>query len=235
MTKRLSSQMLIDLWDLGMRATPAERAIEMLVAGLPVSRDEAESLSVGRRDALLLGLRAEVLGAHFEAVTSCPSCNETVEISFAAGDIRAVPETDATATEADGRIVTWRLPNGGDLRAISSLGDVDKARAVLLERCILTVTGGRDDLPGDVLERVEADMGRADPQAEIRLELACPSCDRDWSTLFDPVEFFFGEICAAAQRLLEDVGSLAAAYGWSERDILAMSPSRRERYLELAT
>ena len=33
--------------------------------------------------------------------------------------------------------------------------------------------------------------------------------------------------------LIDDVHRLAAAYGWSERDILALGPQRRAAYLEL--
>jgi len=36
-----------------------------------------------------------------------------------------------------------------------------------------------------------------------------------------------------AQRILADVNVLARAYGWSEREILSLSPTRRRHYLEL--
>jgi hypothetical protein len=34
--------------------------------------------------------------------------------------------------------------------------------------------------------------------------------------------------------MLYDVHALASAYGWREADVLAMSPMRRQVYLELA-
>jgi hypothetical protein len=52
--------------------------------------------------------------------------------------------------------------------------------------------------------------------------------------VFDVVSYLWGEIEDWAERLLRDVHSLAAAYGWSERDIVGMSALRRRLYLELA-
>ena len=36
-----------------------------------------------------------------------------------------------------------------------------------------------------------------------------------------------------AGRMLLDIHALARAYGWSESDILALPPRRRQAYLEL--
>jgi hypothetical protein len=41
------------------------------------------------------------------------------------------------------------------------------------------------------------------------------------------------EIESMAGRLLRDVHALASAYGWHEKDILALSPVRRQFYLTL--
>ncbi len=50
---------------------------------------------------------------------------------------------------------------------------------------------------------------------------------------FDILSYLWTEIEDWAQRLLVDVHTLAVSYGWSERDILALSPRRRRMYLEL--
>lgn len=51
---------------------------------------------------------------------------------------------------------------------------------------------------------------------------------------FDIGAYLWEEVDAWADRTLRDVHLLAASYGWSERDILDLSPARRGRYLELA-
>jgi hypothetical protein len=90
-----------------------------------------------------------------------------------------------------------------------------------------------DLLPADVLGAVEDQMAAADPQADVRLALSCPACGHQWQEVFDIVSFLWGEVQAWALRLLREVHTLASAYGWSEADILALSPQRRQMYLEM--
>jgi hypothetical protein len=239
MNARVTPGTLVDLWDRALDAPPVERAIDALVVGLDLERTVAEALPIGRRDEQLLRLRVRLFGDRFDTVTTCPSCGELIEATFDAGNLRIdEPEVPASSTEVDDWEVVWRLPTSADLRAIADCPDVDAARAGLVERTVLDALGNsgeRDPIPDWVLARVIEDMGRADPGAEMRFELVCPWCEHSWNALFDIAEFLWSEIDSAAQRLLEDVGTLAAAFGWSEREILAMGPARRDRYLELAT
>lgn len=76
-------------------------------------------------------------------------------------------------------------------------------------------------------------MARADPQADVRLAIACPSCGHQWQGIFDIVTFFWSEIESWASRILHEVHLLALAYGWHEREILALSPRRRQFYLDM--
>jgi hypothetical protein len=92
-------------------------------------------------------------------------------------------------------------------------------------------------MPDAVLRALETAMAdtvaAADPQAEIELALTCPACGLLWRTPFDVVNFLWQEIDAWAASLLGEVHILASNYGWSERDILALSPLRRAYYLDL--
>jgi hypothetical protein len=47
------------------------------------------------------------------------------------------------------------------------------------------------------------------------------------------VAFFWKEINHWANRILREVHLLASTYGWSEADILALTPTRRQWYLAL--
>jgi hypothetical protein len=76
-------------------------------------------------------------------------------------------------------------------------------------------------------------MAEADPGAWIELALGCPGCGEEWSAPFDIVSFLWAEVEARARELLEEVHALASAYGWGEGEVLALSPERREAYLEL--
>jgi hypothetical protein len=69
----------------------------------------------------------------------------------------------------------------------------------------------------------------------MQLALVCPTCGSGWAVAFDIVAFFWTELQAWAQRMLRDIHTLARAYGWREADILALSPLRRQVYLELSS
>ena len=107
-----------------------------------------------------------------------------------------------------------------------------------MERCIEAACKNAEmidaaALPHDVVEAVGTAMALADPQAEVRIALTCPSCSHQWSSLFDILSFLWGEIEDWARRLMAEVHVLASAYGWSEREIVALSPRRRRMYLEM--
>ena len=89
------------------------------------------------------------------------------------------------------------------------------------------------ELPDAVMEAVTNRMAQADPQADVQLAIRCPNCGHQWEAPFDIGSFLWTEIHACAMRLLREIHALASAYGWREADILALSPRRRQAYLEL--
>lgn len=85
------------------------------------------------------------------------------------------------------------------------------------------------------MHRIAALMAEADPQADVELALTCPGCGIAWGVPFDIGMFLWWELDARARRLLQDVSVLASAYGWREADVLALTPRRRQLYLELVS
>jgi hypothetical protein len=83
-----------------------------------------------------------------------------------------------------------------------------------------------------VRAEIVAALAELDPDAETMLAVSCPSCGGAHDTVFDPAGFLLTELAAYADRLMDEVDQLARAYGWSERDILALGARRRRRYLE---
>jgi hypothetical protein len=67
------------------------------------------------------------------------------------------------------------------------------------------------------------------------MELCCPECGRRWEVVFDIGGFLWAEINDWAEHTLRTVHSLAEAYGWSEREILNLSPLRRQLYLGMVS
>ncbi|MGY1690610.1 T4 family baseplate hub assembly chaperone [Geodermatophilus sp. SYSU D01105] len=231
---------LVAAWEEGRGRTPGRRGLSLLgLLGVDAAR--RPGLSVGQRDALLLDLRGELFGPAVVAVTSCPGCGERVELDFDVDDVRVPPPGDPTEAfefRHDGYTVRARPPTAGDLVALETARSAPEGRALLLGRCVVSVRRGDaevalTELPDGVHAELAARMAEADPQADTRLVLTCPACGRTWSAIFDIVSFLWQELDDWTRGLLQDVHGLASVYGWSEADILAMSPARRTLYLDL--
>ncbi|MES1153596.1 MAG: hypothetical protein ABUL45_01560, partial [Rhodanobacter sp.] len=90
-------------------------------------------------------------------------------------------------------------------------------------------------LPHELQAEIAQAMAQADPQADLQLAFRCPDCGHEWQPLFDIARFLWQELHAWALHMLREVDTLAQAYHWAEADILALSPRRRQAYLELCT
>lgn len=234
---------LLDVWERGLRLPLQRKVLALLSASQPDTSSEAlAALSIGQRDALLLNMREQLFGSNFEALSFCPKCGERVEAAFQASDIRAAPQAAAaqalTLDAGDCRI-TFRPPATQDLLAIPENTDAAAARRMLIARCVVEARDAQgervDDrgLPEAAIAALAAHVAQADPQADIELALSCPACRHAWPAVFDIASFLTREIHAWAQCLLRDVHALARGYGWSEAAILALSPTRRQIYLDL--
>jgi hypothetical protein len=248
--RTLTAAQLLTVWENALSQPPWQRAIALLAAVLPnLSEDMLARLPLGQRDAYLLSLRESLFGPKLTSLATCPACAERLELTFNLDDIRAgrLPDPNAMPDPAaqeqlwlsmDGYTVNLRLPNSLDLVEIAGMHNPEAAHARLLERCLLSIQEKGSartaaDLPPEVVQGIAGRMAEADPQGDIQILLTCPRCSHHWQAAFDPITFLWAEINAWAQRMLREVHLLAGAYGWREADILALSPLRRQAYLQL--
>jgi len=242
--RALSAAELLSIWELGQLQPPAQRALALLAAACDdTSPGQIEHWSIGRRDERLLTLRGLAFGPRLQSVADCPSCMQKLELEFPIADIRVASATEF-AEEFNlcvaGHEIRFRLPNCADLNGISAVENIANNQLRLLERCVLSARhAGRevtvDRLPAEVVSAVGQRMAEADPQADVQLALTCPACHHHWTAALDIVSFFWSEINAWATRLLREIHTLASAYGWSEAEVLSLSPWRRQVYLEMAS
>jgi hypothetical protein len=238
----LSVSELLDAWERGLGQSPPERALTLLAAATDSAPDSLARLSIGQRDARLLALRELTFGPQLLSLATCPACGERMELAFGAADLRVAHEAGADellTLSLDGDEIRFRLPDSLDQMALVGCEDVDAARRVLLRRCLLTDAesggeeGSADALSPDAWEMIARQMERADPQADVQLQMSCQACAHEWQEAFDIGSFFWAELDAWARRVLVEVHTLARAYGWPERDILKLSEARRQFYLDM--
>ncbi|HWO26249.1 MAG TPA: hypothetical protein VNO30_46295 [Kofleriaceae bacterium] len=241
----LSSDVLLAVWERSHRRHPIERALAVLHAAWPgVEIGAWARAPVGQRDCGLLGLHEALFGTELITITRCPRCSERLESAFKASDVRvrvpAAPVAPAPRQlHAQDYAIDYRLPTSEDLLELVARGlDTASAARELLRRCIVSAQkAGRAvdpiTLPPAILAQLGEQMAAEDPEAEIHMRLTCPSCGHDWRISFDIVSYLWGELEEWVHQLLVDIHTLAGAYGWSERQILALSPVRRQLYVDM--
>lgn len=243
--RALSAQDLLRIWDYASGAPPVRRALYLLRAASGEELESLRRMPVGRRDRLLFQLREWAFGNRLNCWSTCPACGERLESSFTVADIvreEPSPAPEAYALQFDGFLARFRLPDSADLEAIERYSSLTEARSALLDQCVLSVEHGAESLapghlPEPLLARIVEEMERCDPQANILLDFHCAvaTCGHRWTEHFDIVSFFWKEIHVWARRTFREVHALASAYGWSEAEIISMSPMRRQLYLEMVS
>jgi hypothetical protein len=245
-------------------ATPAlltvllARCVRRLGSVKPVSEDLARRLLVADRQFLLLKLRQITFGDHVQATVQCPweACRKKVDIDFSLDDIpvreseekgplytRELSSGAAFSNEhgEQYREVVFRLPNGEDQEAISSMVEENEAKALalLLARCICRLGPLHDPGP-EVIHRlsplaraeIERHMEVAAPHVDLTLAARCPECDREFTVPFD-LQALLAECQTNRDLLYREVHHLAYHYHWSEQAILALSRKKRRKYIAI--
>jgi hypothetical protein len=235
---------LLDLWEQGTALGPVERALVLAMAA-GAETGELRGRPYGRTNARVLALREAIIGPDLAATASCPGCGTRVEFGVgaaglralaAAGDGGAVEVADGGTVDMGEYVVDWRPPTPDDL--LEAAGAAEPGSA-LRRRCLLVASATGDPVdpataPADLLVRAEAAMAEADPLAEVLVGLTCPECGSAFESDLDLGSFVWAEVGARARRVLQEVDTLARAYGWNEDDVLGLSESRRSTYLRLA-
>jgi len=233
---------MLNIWEQGLDQPLLQRALILLGAACPEMKPGAlAELSIGQRDERLLQLRERLFGPQLVNTVVCPACSERMEWENRIADIRISSLQDESALnefelDMDNYHLRFRLPNSLDIADVINCDDRDKAQEDLLTRCILKAECAGEDyavdqLPDHLIEAISQRIEALDPQAEIRINLHCPECSHSWDVLFDIASFLWSELNDWAERTLQLVHTLARGYGWTEQEILNLSPIRRQLYL----
>lgn len=253
--RSLNASDVITVWEVGQRLHPLERTITLLSFASPdQSPQQLARLSMGARDRRLFALRQRTIGSQLNSVITCPHCGDRLEFTLHLSDLGVDEREDKFSEDliedliedlAEKKTIQigtfefqFRLPNSADLALLTVSQTPEAAYRSLIQSCILQVSQAGisvswETLPSEILAQFAQQISDADPQAEILLDLICPHCTYRWQTVFDIASFFWAELDALAKRLLQEVHVLAQAYGWREAEILSMTATRRQFYLEM--
>ena len=233
----LSMPEVLDLWACASVERSWRRAL--VLAGAD-NYDEAAEWPLGQRDERLLALRRQLLGPRMALRQQCASCRADLESAIDLDMLPPPPIGTPAPLEHSGYSVRFRLPDSRMLARIEGAASVEQARAELIDCCVehAETNGVRvqpRELPPEVIDALGRAIDAADPRANLELSLECAVCAATFTVQFDAASCVWTELDAWARRRLEEVHLLAEAYGWTESEILSLSPRRRQAYIDLVT
>ncbi len=220
--------------------------LQLLRAVAQVDDDvDASTLPVPDADALILALRQLTLGDRIVAHVLCANrpCAQRVDVAFqlsdylrhhrpksaAAARVRPVADRPDPSWFAlfDGALTqsAFRIPALGDL--VTAHSQTDRAGA-LAAICLgeLKEAGER--------RRARRALEALAPPLSGPIQGQCPDCGAPIDAHFEARVYCMQELCDRARVVYDDVGALAAAYHWSEAEILDLPSERRALYADRA-
>lgn len=220
---------LLDAWDHAC-AVPAVARGAVLAYRLGLQADAAGA-TLATTAASMIELHRRFFGPRVEMIMNCPVCDEVLELDLELATCARFPAADRREVRTAAGRVLVRAPIIADLLAVEDRPDPADA---LLERLVIDGAAAGPGLSGgdrDLIDEVAQDLAGA---AGTVLSVRCPGCETVGRAGFDPTDHVWERVDRWAMDQLASVAVLARAYGWSEREVLALSPARRARYLELA-
>lgn len=223
---------LLELVEGGAGGHPLQRAVLLASYALPtMPPDEVPDLPVGARNIAIWSAADRWFGGLPAALGVCPTCGSEQEFSLPPAPA-AAPGPGTITVDVPGARLRVRPLTSRDL-ASPGIGRREP-REALARRAVVEVLGGElpEVLPSNVLDALGDALEAADPAASVPLDLACAECGQHWETSLDVPRFVWAALAGRWERLMDDIATLAGAYRWSEADILAIPPRRRQRYLD---
>lgn len=229
---KLTPDGMLALWERGAQRHPLDRALLLLACARPgEALPDLADVSIGQRDQTLIAWRSALFGRSMLGYADCPTCRTRLTFSLDASTF--LGETSDEPIEVDGLQV--RRPSSRDLAEALKEIDPEQATYRLAQHCCERAAGELPLLSKAQLAKIESALTEADAAADIVLDFSCDHCGHAWQTAFDISAFLWQEIETHASRLLADIHTLASAYGWSEREVLALSPARRATYIGMVS
>ena len=235
-------KLIVEIWEKIFNQHSLESALIILNAVYPkMDKKDFAQISFGNRNYLLIQIYNTLFGKSLECVTICPECSYQLEFSLSTDEIIFQPHEQTKVYEfnRDNFKIIYKLPDSYDLASASKHNEIQSARNELLNRCIIeTIYDDKKitalELPEEIIQKLSQEFADNDPNSEILINLVCQNCNSDWTSFFDISSFLVKSINFSAKNILRDVHTLALVYGWSEADILNMTPQKRNWYINLS-
>lgn len=198
--------------------------------------------SIGGRLQALIAVARATRGDTLYWQQSCQNarCRSPMEMDLDLAGIGQLQDQvrPIITVDSDCGTLRLRLPTGSDQLRWRKLAatDPDALTGVMAKDLLVSVSGKAPaedwQLPAACFREIEDRLEEADPLTVFKIVVECPECGEQQSMDCDLEPLLLTELRHAQARLFDEVDRLASHYHWSEADILAMTPQRRQQYLE---
>lgn len=203
----------------GSDATAAMTLLTRLAEGpLP------SELSVSQTDRALAAAYVMLYGTRADCRAICAACSEGYEFALDLSEIIAAQDAERPGPpDHEG---AWTLPDGRRVRAPRP-ADLAGGPEALIARVMLEGDPQADPAA------VAAFLERAAPVLTLDLETACPHCGAAAPVRFDMAAYLVRRLAGERPFLIRETHLIAARYGWSHGEIMALSRDDRRAFAGL--
>lgn len=201
----------------GIGTVPALALLKRLAEATDVT-----ALTVCQTDRALAQIYLMLYGPQAECRAACNSCGENYEFTLDLPQIIAKQDTERTA-RPDIR-GAWTLPGGTRVRAPTH-ADLAGDPETLATRLTLEGEASADE--------VGAFLETASPVLTIDVDAPCPDCEATAQLRFDLSNYLTRRLTAEHPFLVRETHLIASRYGWSHREIMALTRDDRRAYAGL--
>lgn len=201
--------------------------LERLVVGGEGEAVDVRALPVAVHDRLLASLYTLEYGENVSCQASCAACAQPFQFRFALPALLASQDQAAAEAGSPGGDGCWEAPSGVRLRP----PDLRDAAAGAPEGLLARIA--QSPVPAEEVEALAAFLEKASPILAIDLDTACPGCGASQSVAFDLARFLVRALAGERPFLIREIHLIAARYGWSHSEIMALPRADRRAFATL--
>jgi hypothetical protein len=202
-----------------------------VLAALATTREGAPlrpaTLPVAVHDRLLAAIYRAEIGEAVACRAACAGCAKPFEFAFPLAALIARQDEAAAAVGPPDEEGWWTAPGGIQLR-VPTLADADADGGATLFARI-----ARKKLPKGKIDAAAAFLEEASPLMSLDIATSCPECGHGQQVWFDLAAFLIRTLAGERPFLLRETHLLAARYGWSHGEIMALPRDDRRAFAAL--
>lgn len=202
-----------------------------LLAGLVTTREGGQvavaRLATAVHDRLLACLYLAELGSAVACRAVCGQCGRAFEFSFPLATLTARQDEAAAAIGPPAADGYWSGPGGVRLRPPTLAdGDCESVEALLAR-----IADG--PVAADQVEALSGFLEEASPLLSLDIDTACPECGEAQRVWFDLARYTLHALAGERPFLIRETHLIAARYGWSHDEIMALPRADRRAFAAL--